>query len=371
MEAATAEELVGVDIQYVLKHEELFAFDVHGFIVLRGLLTATELAAAAAEGADSTLLATHPELLRYVHSLASPPLPADRPLSPAQRGMGDDCGRTAYLDTGLSVLPEIGPTDDEPPLKGGDGARFRNSRAWVRRFGKGGRITRYAQGLRAVWALSDQDADHCGLTLLPCSHTCGLPCPTAVRTGERGDLTTTPILRAGDCVLMSSNLAYGLRRWTGAPGTQHLLECEFVAPLAAPSTGIPLQPSLSADTLTPEEKVVLGITPPPPELRPAGEEEPPLDLYEWELNGFLVLRNILNPATIATALQAIEAHGGAGAHPLGDPIAWEGAEGAAFREMMMHPAVLRCLSWMEGPGFCEQASPTVLHDRSATRPSVT
>jgi hypothetical protein len=42
---------------------------------------------------------------------------------------------------------------------------------------------------------------------------------------------------------------------------------------------------------------VLGLTPPPPETPPL-TEEPPLDLYEWELNGFLILRGVVDPHTV-------------------------------------------------------------------------
>jgi hypothetical protein len=137
MDATTAVQL-GLDPTYSLEHDELFAFDVHGYLVLRGLLSASQLAAALVEGDSSSLLTTHPELLRYVHALASPPLLAGggggTSLAPTERGRGDD--RAAYLDTPLRELPEIGPADTEPPLTGGDGARFRHSRAWVRRFGR-------------------------------------------------------------------------------------------------------------------------------------------------------------------------------------------------------------------------------------------
>jgi hypothetical protein len=66
-----------------------------------------------------------------------------------------------------------------------------------------------------VWSLSASPAGAGGLHVLPASHTCGLPCPSAVRTGEH-DLTSQPVLGAGDCVLMSSNLA-----WVSAVITTH------------------------------------------------------------------------------------------------------------------------------------------------------
>ena len=101
------------------------AFDVRGFIVLRNLLSADQVA-----DATEAQLTQHPALLQRVHALASPPV-ADAGARPE--------ASSAYLERGLRPLP------GGPALVGGHGGSYDRSRGWLRSFGPDGRVARFAQ----------------------------------------------------------------------------------------------------------------------------------------------------------------------------------------------------------------------------------
>ena len=112
--------------------------------------------------------------------------------------------------------------------------------------------SRFAQGLKVVWALQDCPQDSAGLKLLPCSHNLNLPVPRAVACGDDTyldaiGLSTRPSLRAGDLVLIAASLATGVVAPADglASSMPRLAACEYVAVQARPT-------DLSADR-RPEE----------------------------------------------------------------------------------------------------------------------
>ena len=135
---------------------------VKGYLHLRGLFTASELAelskAAAAAGADGAalLLVEHLGLNRYLDLLMGEG-------NSRQPESGEPC---KMLDGGVSALPVPLSIAEEAPLVGG--SELRNpSRGYVAREGH-----RFAQGIRVVVALSDTTVSDAPspFVVVPCSH---------------------------------------------------------------------------------------------------------------------------------------------------------------------------------------------------------
>jgi hypothetical protein len=196
-----------------LTAEQAYLLDTSGFVVLHDLLSAAQLAAAAAapdewaaEGAAVSGCLT--ELL----------------------------GEGWRLDIAPGVLPQLAEGDPEAKqLVGGsctdDGRRLRY---WDHHG------PRRCLGLRVVLALADQPAGAGGLTLLPASHKSTVPTPPSVLTAPEaslaGSLLEQPVLRAGDVLLLAGSLARGLWPWRGA-GSQRLLSATFASGRAYPAAG--------------------------------------------------------------------------------------------------------------------------------------
>ena len=276
----------------MLEAQELFAFDVRGFIILRGGAEAALAKAAAGDHDAAAAVLASPLLRQAVSALVNP---------------GSAEGEGVVIDAPPELLPQVEPGRDERVIEDGSSG---DERRWVARVGSDS-VVRYAQGLRVVVALCDCPAGAGGLHLVPASHNSSLPtAPTELLSGALPELWHQPTLAAGDCVLMASNLVASLRPWTlpvsSAP--QRLLHCEFIPPQTRPAAGIPpAGPSEPwHELLTPLEKALCGVeglddstpvvisdgtkawlSPALPSweayLEAGGMEPDPVELYRWDL----------------------------------------------------------------------------------------
>ena len=328
---------------------EAYAFDIRGFLVLRGALGLHDL---------EQLRAAAPVYDGAEHWLHAVPAVAST--------VNDLCGANDYFQLFPSRLQELqaGGPGDGLCLRGGTEEGSSRSHGYFHHQG-----TRVVQGLRAVWALEDMPVDgEGGLVVVPSSHRANLPAPKALLDG-RGDyecVAVSPLLRlqlqSGDCVLLCSTLLHGV---FGSPPALSCVTCEYTRVFTSgehiPSTGWegPLSPELQAllrlgptdpTTQEPGDHVQLGgdngLGAVPPLLYDAARrethlgsvdntEERPLrsarsaaaasqrdsaetnchgqddvgadEHFFWDLNGYLILRGVLEPELLTAANAAVDA----------------------------------------------------------------
>ena len=412
---------------HLLSDEEAWAFDVHGFLVIKGALQGGELAecqSLAAVGSVPAALATHPAALRYVEQFCGAAWRLEAPASLVE-------WESATTSAGASGRPVIA----------GGNVPHNPSRAYYHQNG-----SRWCQGLRAMWALSDVPTRGSGLRLLPASHTLNVPIPEEVLRGEDDYLESLgmelqPELEAGDLLLHAATLAHGLvRRATSAP--PRLCSCSYLAVYARPadpSADVAFaggEPFLAE--LGPVERSVLGLSPVPGEGLSAGGpgmqaallsdgektvrlETPaevaaraglpyhpsglppritspatgaaivdPLEFFYWELTGFLVVRGAMDSTLLAAANAVLDRQqqrrateqtvvptqsteqADVTAHMAGtsspdfqfDLMSLQDpADRAPFIRMLAHPALVQRLSWMMGGHFRAESLGRVLQTR--------
>jgi hypothetical protein len=188
---------------------ERYRFDLHGFVVRRGVLAAGELE----------------QLHREIDALHLPPA-ADTITSQRFSGLLEAggllrdlmdhaavidvvrelCGDEVRLDHAYGIVMAPGTTG--LGLHGGslpfDPAQFYEI--------KGGRMH---CGLVAVqWALVDHPAESGGFACVPGAHRAAFELPEGVDLEH--DLVETVQMRAGDLVVFTEALTHGTRRWTGS-----------------------------------------------------------------------------------------------------------------------------------------------------------
>lgn len=358
----------------LMSNEENYCFDVAGYLIVRGVLTPKEVetcnrAFDQGEGIDGRLgwpnhllkpfehLQTHPVLNWYLDQI---------------------CGTGFGLDRGPRLIGNAAG-DVGAPLIGG--AEPRNaSRAYFHQ-----NNARFCQGVCAIWALADVNEDDGGFVLIPASHNSGVEPPAHLLTGE-GDmgLTSQPVLKAGDLLLCAQTTLHGMRPWKGS-GTQRLLAYWYIGVSAAPSVDTLLETEEQPlpewlDELTPEQRAVFYKTGrkeknPPGVLVSDGvscwlEEERRIihpciyttdpdanidlsEFYFWDLCGHLVVRNVMSDEHLKLANEAMdhfEALAATGQR-IGGPLDLPKPYCEPFRQMLVHPAIVQRLTWMEGSGF--------------------
>ncbi len=189
--------------------EERYLFDLQGFLVVRGALSATEVAALneaidghaerPADGRTRTGLSNfftwhegfrtlldHPSVLPYLEAWVDPAVRVD--LCYGQMQVAGD----AQLDL------HLGGTPYQPVAS----YLFRNGRPYC--------------GLTVVsWALTDAPAGAGGFACIPGSHKANYDCPKDIRSFERDPgIVVQPELRAGDAVIFTEALTHGTLPWT-------------------------------------------------------------------------------------------------------------------------------------------------------------
>lgn len=197
-----------------LTAEQAYLFDVSGYCILPGRLSASELVAVA-EAPDEW--ASQGAAVRSC--------------------LDELLGDRWRLDVAPGLLAQVsGQDEDAKQLIGGsctdDGRRLRY---WDHHG------PRRCLGLRVVLALADHPGRGAGgLTLLPASHKSTLPTPPSVASCPESSLAASlldqPALRAGDVLLLAGSLARGLWPWRSA-GSQQLLSATFASGRAFPAAG--------------------------------------------------------------------------------------------------------------------------------------
>ena len=201
-----------------MNDEELYLFDLQGYLVIEGVLSATEVAELnrlvdeqqlppPAESIESqrfggfllwgepfrTLL-DHPRILLYLEVL-----------------LGDGFRLDHYYGIHMA-------TNTEGLRLHGGGTPYEAEEYYVFR-------ERMFNGLSVVtWALTDSPPGQGGFACIPGSHKSNYPCPEDIRHFERdpGCVAQVP-MRAGDVVVFTEALTHGTHPWTAAHQRRSLL----------------------------------------------------------------------------------------------------------------------------------------------------
>ncbi len=372
-----------------MTNEEDYSFDVAGYLHVPGTLTRVEVQrlndtideigelegmlgwpGAAKEPFRELLV--HPALVWYLNQIVGPGFILDR-LPEIW------CDQTC--DTGASLVGGNEPRDPAIAYYHQNGRRF-------------------SEGVRVLWALEDVGEDDGGFVLLPCSHKANVETPHDVATGEDDmGLTLQPVLKAGDLLIIALSAAQGMRPWRGE-GRQRLMSYEYVGRGVIRSVGPGPQNGDGEprpdwhDELDPVQQASLykpgyPDTTPPPTIVTDGkttrlessrevfhpsflqvDPESGIDcreFYFWDLNGYLVLRGVMDEEWLAAANEAIDrfedrvqvgeelARGSTSLAGTGRPLLAGLLQLPApfcdpFRRMVAHPVVEHRLNWMGASG---------------------
>lgn len=371
-----------------MSHEENYALDVGGWLVVPNVLKPDEVSAlnGALDDAgrpDHLLslpdgkrdafrdLMVHPVLVWYLNQICGPGFR----LEEEPRLVGDVSG------------------DSGKPLTGGDEPRDLSAAYNIQQ------SVRKAQAVTVIWALADADEGDGGLVVVPASHKSNVPAPEDLLSlkDEMG-VVKQPVLRAGDLLILCKTTIHGYKPWQGK-GPQRLLGYEYANRAAVrrtgPGPGSRKDPwpewaaeesdAVKAETYIPGRR----DTDPPPVINSDGKSvwvekdrkpvhpsfyagrNPDLDHKEfffWDLNGYLVVRNVMTEEHLKLANEAIDkfsdriqvggdlsggskTQSGTGRPTLGGLVNLPEPYCRPFREMIAHPAVTSRLFWMCGSGF--------------------
>ena len=372
----------------VMRNEENYAFDVAGYLHIPGVLSQEEVEALNealdAVGESEVLLGgdrlhrelfrdllVHPKLVWYLNQIIGHGFRLDQ--APRLLGGRED---------------EIGST-----LVGGDEPR-NPSQAYRQQNGR-----RSCQGVKAVWALEDVAEGDGGLVVVQASHKSNVQTPDDLADGvDDMGVVVQPVLKAGDLFLIAAPTLQGVRPWKGEP--KRLLSYGYAARAAIQSNPVgPYSETESspswADEATPAQKAVMYVpgykgSSPPPVVNTDGEktwvEEDPTvvhpsiyirdpdsgidekEFYFWDLNGYLVVRGVMNEQWLAEANEAVDkfqdrivvgeelargsiSQAGTGRPLLPGLLDLPGPYSEPFRRMIAHPTVVHRLNWMGGSGY--------------------
>jgi hypothetical protein len=371
-----------------MTNEEDYAFDVAGYLHIPGVLTQTEVASLNqtldAVGQTEGMLGwpdphrsvfrdllVHPQLVWYLNQIIGHGFRLDA----APRLMGNRTG-------------EIGS-----PLVGGDEPR-NPSRAYYIQNGR-----RSCQAVKAIWVLEDIAEGDGGLVVVQASHKSNVETPADLLGGnDEMGLVKQPALKAGDLFLLADATLQALRPWTN--GLRKLLSFGYAGRSMIQSN--PSGPGQETDgraeytnELPPEQKAVLhisgfGDSNPAPVLETDGKKtwvsdstdiqhpsiyirdpESKIDekeFYFWDLNGYLVVRGLMDSEWLVKANEAVDqcqdnivvggelARGSVSQAGTGRPLLTGLLElpdphNEPFRRMIAHPDIIQRLTWMGASGF--------------------
>jgi ectoine hydroxylase-related dioxygenase (phytanoyl-CoA dioxygenase family) len=379
----------------IMTNEESYHFDVAGYLIIPGVLSAAQLTACN-QALDQLGPVDGP--LQWTGPSANPLLALrDHPV--LMQYLEQICGEEFRLDLAPRL---IGLADGDPATSLSGGAEWVDwARAYRQHNGQ-----RFCQGVRALWALADVGVGDGGLVVVSASHNSTVDAPQDLVDGDDDmGLVVQPVLQAGDLLLCADSLMRGLRPWHGA-GPQRLLECGYISAGVRPCANSVLRgeesemPEWTAE-LTEVQRAVLhnpNRPYPPRVVRSDGkatwlEEEPGVyhpslycrdpnsgidekEFFHWDLCGHLVLRGVMDEEWLAAANEAIDANpdristggsaagdstplagSGVGRSSMGDPWTLPGSYGEPFRRMIADPVLIQRLNWMMGSGFeCMQCS---------------
>ena len=377
--------------------EDVWNFDLSGFVHCPAALDPDEIEAARQSDGDLAHLQDHPTLkaqLRllcgesaplYGHAQAEEPLSfrLDRPACLVPRS--DDFRRSEY---------------DSPH----DRLRLRYDNT-----ARSDQVV--VKGVRALWVLDDTDE----VVVVPATHKADLPAPPLARA-EAMDTVVRPALQAGDLLLLAGTTLFGLCPPPGgaqtapveAPRVAELLLAD--AQLAASGTGYVPKPLTELPPfmakLSEEQRAVLlpgAAGHQGQALATDGNRtwlEPGLEqreisfatdvnaeeLWQWTTQGYVVARGVMDAEWLEAANEALDTFrtDPSVVREIGDSELWQepdcsstlrptgyetgdyqneermsGLEGLPephcqpFLKMIAHPAVVERLNWMLGPGWHE------------------
>ena len=372
-----------------MTNEENYCFDNAGYLILPGVLTKKEvedLNSALDQGGqtDGMLglpaplrepfrdLLVHPVLVWYLNQIA---------------------GHGFRLDSAPRLIGDTAGDDPGAPLEGGNEPRD-TARAYFHQ-----NNVRVCQGVQAIWALADVHEDDGGFVMIPASHKSNVETPEDLLTGKDDmGLTFQPVLKAGDLLLVAGTALHGIRPWKGE-GPQRLLAYGYanraVLQSNGPAPGKEPKPEWM-DSLPPHQRAILSrpgyqdTTDPAPTLNTDGkktwlEDAPAIlhpsfykvdpdsgidhkEFYFWDLNGYLIVRNVMDAEWLEKANEAIDKFSdrivvgqelsrgskslrGTGRPTLGGLLEFPEPYCEPFRKMLTHPAVIHRLNWMGGSGY--------------------
>ncbi len=371
-----------------MTNEENYAFDVAGYLHIPGILSEEEVKSlndALDEINDSeTLLGgssphrelfrdlmVHPTVVWYLNQIVGHGFRLDK--APRLLGQRED---------------EVGQT-----LVGGDEPR-NPSQAYRLQNGR-----RSCQGVKVIWVLDHVEEDDGGLVVVQASHKSNVETPNDLATGDDDmGLVQQPVFKAGDLFILANPTLQGIRPWKEKP--KRLLTYWYAARAAVQSN--PQGPYSDTESLpgwsdeaTPAQKAVLykpgykGSNP-TPVINTDGEKtwveentsiiHPSIyirdpnsgidekEFYFWDLNGYLVVRGIMDKQWLTEANEAVDkfqdrivvgselaggsiSQAGTGRPLLSGLLDLPAPYNAPFRRMIAHPDVVHRLNWMGGSGY--------------------
>ena len=239
-----------------------------------------------------------------------------------------------------------------------------------------------------------------GLVVVQASHKSNVETPRDLATGvDDMGLVLQPELKAGDLFLIAASTLQGVRTWKDEP--KRLLTYWYAGRAAIQSN--PDGPNSEteavprwADEATPAQKAVMYVpgfkdSNPPPVLNTEWRRDvggrrcyrhSSINLYPrtrfqglmrkrfyfWDLNGYLVVRGVMDEEWLAAANEAVDkfqdrivvgselargsiSQAGTGRPLLSGLLDLPAPYNAPFRRMIAHPAVVHRLNWMGGSGY--------------------
>ena len=411
-----------------LSYEQLYGMDTSGFIHLPSVLTAAELTDArrsvvAGSPADAAAgLLSHPVLQKCLDRLCGGKgSEAFREQSPVPANLNVDTDPVGWR---LDTVPRFATAS--PACRGSsgggrflhDGGGSGNASSQRLRYSSSHGVM-LCQGVTTLWALDIAEVEGMpSLTVIPASHRSCLPTPVSVLSGEQlGEVGTAVglVLQPGDLLLLATTTL-----WRFESPSSRLLLCDYTRKDIFPSGGY-TPPAADQSTkwleeLTPAARAIVaprlvGTAPAvnpsysPKAVEPqapcwaagAAPEESagltPWQRWEWDLNGFLVLRGVMDAEWLAEANAAVDAcseqaieivdialshfttaaaeskevwpertsallKGGGGKHRMLRGLTELPAPHCQpFRRMIAHPRVVACLETLIGQGYHESAAP--------------
>ncbi|MCZ6635342.1 MAG: phytanoyl-CoA dioxygenase family protein [bacterium] len=371
-----------------MSNEENYAFDIAGYLHVPGVLTRGAVAALnkaidEAGRFDGLLggtspgrglfrdLLVHPQLVWYLNQII---------------GFG------FRLDREPEILCDE-TCDISAPLVGGNEPR-NPGRAYYYQNGR-----RYCQAVRVIWALCDVNEGDGGFVMVPYTHKANVETPEDVATGKDDmGLTFQPVLKAGDLFLVAGSALQGMRAWQGKD-PQRLLSHEYVGRgvISSAGTGPKVEEDPSPQwhlEMTAEQRASLykpgyaSTTPPPTNVtdgktvkldasrkvfHPSIYKLDPdsgidfKEFYFWDLNGYLILRGVMDEDWLAAANEAVDKFedrivvgrelsggskslAGTGRPTLGGLLELPEPYNEPFCRMMAHPVIEHRLNWMGASG---------------------
>jgi hypothetical protein len=407
-----------------LSYEQLYSMDTSGFIHLPAVLSAADLLAARAAaagsmpssgGIGSSRLLEHPVLHTCLDRLLGGGSDTIRESSPVPDNLNID---TAPVGWRLDTQPRLATSS--PACRGSSGGG-----RWLHDGGGSGNADshrlRYAtthgvllcQGVTALWVLDVPGADKAAaapLTVIPASHRSRVPTPPEVLAGEKLPSTALAIpLCAGDLLIVATTTL-----WRFHCLTSQLLLCDYAMKNVWPSGGYePPVPAAAASTawldeLSPAARAIVaprllgkeqavcalsdGVsttttdTPPPRLSSLLGLTS--FEEWEWDLNGWLVIKGVMGADWLAAANAAVAACSAEAEYKVDVALSHQTADGVwpshtsrwlrgggsqhrmlngltelphphcePFRAMIAHPPVLQKLNTLLGFGFHESGPP--------------